>query len=74
MRIMVGVFSRRIFSGLSQAGDVSNTLQNEEVRAHPVFDPAITLPDPYDDGPGPWYDWQKVKEIERETGIKFVAR
>lgn len=63
-------------SACSRCGGIGvfDTRKSGEVRADPVFDPAITLPDPYDEGPGPWYDGQKVKEIERTTGIKFEAK
>lgn len=40
-------------------------------RAAAVFDPAITLPDPYDDRPGPYYDMRRVREIERIVGLRF---
>ncbi len=66
--------------GLISAADVARDIREtfgvgdqHAGRADPVFDPAITSCDPYDERPGPYYDMKKVREIEAETGIAFGA-
>ena len=51
--------------------ELEKQVERHKAQAQAVFNPAITLPDPYDERPGPWYDMQKVRVIEAETGVSF---